>query len=364
MRFRLPKPKPRTFRPPAGEARPRTGFAEIRPPRPPRPPLSPEVRRAAIAAAASAVVLLVVLVLGITFSSQPFACAACHKAEARNLRRSSHDGIGCYRCHLPAGMWSFPAAKADEWFRMYPAAITRRGLSGPGPRISRNACASCHQEVLEGGRTKVRGLIIVHAECADTPSTCDVCHTGVAHGRAVRWARGLVMDDCVLCHLERRASLKCDTCHTGKLETDRIKTGPWQVTHGRNWERTHGIGDLKTCVTCHPPLKCVSCHHTRIPHAGNFSIEHGREALFPESRCSTCHDVKRWCRDCHGIDMPHAKTFLKQHPTIARHARDPICIKCHTDFDCANCHVRHAHPGATDGNLQGILPQVPQRGAR
>lgn|GEM_PF-347244 len=385
MRFRLPKLKlkPPKARPPAGAGGPRMGPGGPRPPRPPRPPraprsttprpprpprrpkppLSPKVKRAAIASAAVAAVLLTALVVAIDLSSQPFACAKCHGPQADALHSSAHDGVTCYRCHLPAGMWSFPAAKADEWFRMYPAAIVGRKLSGPGPRISRTACASCHEKVLVGGKTKVHGLVIVHWQCAGEPTPCDACHTSVAHGRAVRWAREPVMDDCVVCHLERRASLKCDACHTGKLETDRIKTGPWQVTHGRNWERTHGIGDLQTCVTCHPPQKCVTCHRTRIPHSGNFSAEHGREAVLPESRCSTCHDVKGWCRDCHGVDMPHPKAFLKQHPTIARDARDPVCLKCHTDFDCANCHVRHAHPGATDGNLQGILPQVPQGGA-
>lgn len=271
------------------------------------------------------------------------------------MSATAHAGSGCYSCHLEEGLWSLPAHKGKELFRMYPAQLLGRTTMDPGTRVSRDACMSCH----EGGLpdvSKTRGLRIAHATCAAAPAKCDECHGATAHPQQVRWARVPVMDECISCHEDQNGPTECDSCHTGKLETERLKSGPWQVTHGANWQLTHGMGDLNTCATCHPSEKCVGCHKTQLPHPSDFINTHGKQALRTDAKCLDCHQSEKWCESCHGMPMPHADGFLQVHSKSAKTTRDPKCIKCHRQADCSACHVKHVHPGSTDGNLRGTLP--------
>lgn len=283
-------------------------------------------------------------------TSRSSVCVSCHKPQGSALRASSHATVSCYRCHLAGGLLGIPQAKASEWFRMYPRAVGGVRLASAGERIPRDACAECHEND-EQGVIEVGGLRIKHAACAAPPTPCDQCHGDTGHGTKVRWPREPVMDDCLACHARRGASAKCTTCHAGKLQAERIVSGPWQATHGANWKSTHGMGNLATCKACHPAEKCIECHATPIPHAREFMASHGPEALKQGARCTACHKRRDWCASCHGIQMPHPDGFLKAHPKKAKNAKDPVCLKCHASADCVNCHTAHTHPGRTEGTL-------------
>jgi hypothetical protein len=298
-------------------------------------------------------VLAVALVGLVGFGSSPSACSSCHamKPYAQSLSQGSHREIACYSCHLSSSPWDWARFKGTELGSMYPLALIGRGVSGPGGRVARDACLRCHAEmdrVVSG-----KGFRIQHSACVSKSTGCDSCHS--THGSATRWRRQVVMEDCILCHLDKRAPTKCDTCHPEKVQRQRLAAGPWQLTHGPNWRELHGAGSIETCVVCHAADYCTKCHRTPLPHAPDFASTHGKESLKPGQRCDSCHDRKRFCDTCHKIAMPHPETFLPQHPQEAKKAAS-VCFDCHKQKDCDACHVKHTHPGATGGNLGRKLP--------
>jgi hypothetical protein len=166
------------------------------------------------------------------------------------------------------------------------------------------------------------------------------------------------MDDCVRCHLAKKVTVGCDACHADKSSRERLAAGPWQVTHGKNWRKTHGMGDITVCSVCHPSSKCVGCHGSVIPHPVDFGRTHSGLAKAPEAKCDGCHDQRDFCQACHGMPIPHPVGFLAGHSKIAKSRQDKACIKCHYQGDCDSCHIAHTHPGSTQGTLKkGPLPK-------
>lgn len=301
-------------------------------------------------------VVLVALTLGLSAAtSSPRVCASCHLDQAEAASKTPHANIACGRCHggtRPSARFEF---KLTQWTRMYPRAIGGVRLAGPTTMTTRGACLRCHAGVLDA-TTAVNGLRISHEFCAE--GSCGGCHTDDSHPAAVRWRRGAVMDDCIHCHNRQSASRKCDTCHDGRIQAQRVATGPWQITHGPNWRTTHGMGDLHTCSTCHAASKCVSCHKTPIPHEPGYLNRHGKESLAKNAGCATCHKRADWCTSCHGVEMPHPRGFLKRHTKVATSRSDETCTRCHENADCVNCHRAHIHPGLPDEVLKTLAPGV------
>lgn len=285
-------------------------------------------------------------------SSTPAACASCHamKPFVAGLEKGPHAQVHCYSCHIDQPGWGFPAFKANEWGKMFLSELAGRSVSGPPTPISSKRCLACHRKVMDDVVDK-DGLRIDHKSCAAPPAECTDCHGGTAHGKAARWPREVVMEDCIRCHRTQRAPMKCDTCHAGRGQAERLRKGPWQITHAATWSKTHGLGDLRDCVTCHPESKCVSCHGTVLPHPTDFGRTHGTESLKRGAKCAQCHDKSAFCDTCHGLRMPHPAGFLKEHSKDARALGQDACLKCHIVEDCRDCHLRHIHPGRTDGTI-------------
>ncbi len=300
----------------------------------------------------------IVLVVGIALaaSSTSAACGACHsmKPYTQTLQAGAHSGIACYECHLQAGAWDWPAFKFTEVFRMYPSELAGNKPNGSAQHTSVQACSRCHSEDIEQ-TIEQSGLRIAHTTCA-LGSTCDGCHSGVAHGDAVRWVTEPQMEDCVGCHRQEHVSTKCDLCHAGKSSAERLTKGSWTVTHGPQWETAHGMGDLRTCDVCHEARKCESCHQIPLPHPLDFGSTHPDAATSEPATCVKCHDRIDFCDQCHGVAMPHTPAFTEAHPTLVSSVDDARCVRCHRREDCIRCHVAHIHPGSTDGNLRSTLP--------
>ncbi|MHB8965525.1 MAG: hypothetical protein ACYC52_06095 [Coriobacteriia bacterium] len=262
----------------------------------------------------------------------------------------------CYECHLSSDAWAWPVFKADEITRMYPRELFGDGLSGSVARTGRAACLGCHARVL-ATPVGASGLRIDHATCATTDS-CDDCHSTAAHGTAVRWTRQVVMEECIACHAGIDAPRTCETCHEARSETERLAKGPWQITHGPSWEKTHGMGDLRSCDTCHPKDYCVRCHEIPLPHPVDFPALHGKQAQRAPASCAACHDAEELCDPCHGLEMPHPAGFRATHSETAGSRADEGCLTCHYETDCRACHEAHTHPGSTDGSLGQTLPSA------
>ncbi len=301
--------------------------------------------------------LVVGLVLAASVGSLPATCGSCHSMRpyADALAKTVHADTGCYACHLSSPTWDWPRFKADEVTAMYPLALIGSPVAGPGVRTTRSACTRCHAAV-DNHLSIAKGLRISHRDCAPSPTACDECHT--VHGAAARWPRQPAMEDCVLCHIAKGAPRGCDVCHTAKQQTERLANGPWQVTHGKEWRTTHGMGSIRSCVECHDASYCVQCHKTPLPHEPGFGTTHGKESAKPDAQCDQCHDRQGFCDACHGVPMPHGAGFMKAHPATAKGFSDPVCLKCHQQRDCDACHAKHTHPGSTKGTLGKPLPGV------
>lgn len=299
------------------------------------------------------VVLFVFAALGIAgvATSTPKSCASCHTMRpfTQSLAKSTHAGVHCYRCHAQGGVWGVPQQKLSEWGPMLAGSLTGKDLQGQAQPISSQRCLSCHAAVMQGV-VSANGTRINHQACVQAPAQCTDCHSGVAHGPAVRWPTAPVMEECVKCHALQSAPTDCDTCHRGRREKERLVVGPWQVTHGKQWRTTHGQADLAYCGTCHPADYCVDCHGTSLPHGADFGRTHGAEALRRDAQCLSCHQ-KLLCEACHGLPMPHPTGFLKVHSSVAEREGEPACTRCHVQDDCEACHTAHVHPGRTDGTL-------------
>ncbi len=269
----------------------------------------------------------------------------CHGPQVVAMASEAHASVTCYSCHLAAGVWSLPSQKAVEILRMYPRSV----FSTPGAAVvtetSRHACLACHEAVLEETVSR-RGIRINHSECAKGVS-CDACHSTVGHGKASRRVSEPNMDDCVACHVRSEVSVACATCHVGKVEATRRKPGVWQVTHGRNWKKMHGMGDLQSCATCHPQGYCARCHLVDVPHPADFGRTHGAASVANPTSCPTCHVQATFCDACHGMQMPHPQGFLQAHSKTAKSRQDVACKRCHSMTDCEQCHANHIHPGGT-----------------
>ncbi len=123
-----------------------------------------------------------------------------------------------------------------------------------------------------------------------------------------------------------------------------MSSGSFAKTHGADWQKLHGMGDLNTCAACHTLVRCESCHGVALPHPDAWMNAHGGESLEDPRVCLTCHS-EDFCARCHGLTMPHGEGFRKEHASVASSHEDATCLACHDVESCDGCHARHAHPG-------------------
>jgi len=290
-----------------------------------------------------AIVMLVLIAIGVSAATLP-GCGLCHKDAhfVSETQKGSHAGIPCKSCHGGSTLGSRLHFGSEEVLGM---ALRLHRVDYTLRAVDDVMCVKCHADVLKNP-TNAKGLRIVHSSCAKT-SQCTDCHSTVAHGKASSWPRTATMSQCYECHGSSKIDSKCNTCHAGKLPTQRIRTSTFAVTHGPNYLKTHGMGDMNTCGACHPSTTCAKCHGTGLPHPNGFVNTHGKVALAPGAKCTMCHR-KSFCITCHGYPMPHPKTFIKQHSSIVKRDGKAGCLKCHVQEDCDTCHIDHVHPTTLD----------------
>jgi hypothetical protein len=306
----------------------------------------PSGRRIVALAASVALVVVVVLVALVGFAVGSTAvCSGCHAAQATALEKSPHKGTPCERCHF--GVRGPFFARVDVVTRMVPASVFGIRLQGPGHPVGNVVCISCHVKMVRGGPVMKAGLRIDHTVCI-VGATCESCHGPSVHGTTGRLVQRPRMADCVACHTERKAPLGCKVCHVGEIPRTSASDALFVKTHGPEWKKYHGTGDLGTCVLCHDKAACRPCHDIDFPHPANFGANHGKVAIQTgQDACLTCHKASGFCVGCHGAEMPHPIGFLQRHSKVASSVNDPKCAVCHVIDDCAQCHGYHIHPGGT-----------------
>ena len=168
-----------------------------------------------------------------------------------------------------------------------------------------------------------RGLRIDHRACV-ADALCSDCHSATAHGTAVSWNRTASMDVCIACHAGSQAPRNCDARHANAASTSSDPSGPWARIHGANWKTTHGMGDWRTCGSCHAPEFCGGCHGIGLPHNSVFASQHAVIAAAAPDTCNPCHS-EAFCLDCHDTPMPHPAGFTAEHATIVESGGDSSC---------------------------------------
>ena len=283
---------------------------------------------------------------------------------------------------------SAPAFDGVTW----PGAASPAAEADSFPHLSHDGlfplCTGCHAGIAEGD------VPSYYPE----PASCDGCHDGEEEER-VDWAPpvrpvGLldfshpVHADTVAAAGEEEAA--CASCHVAE-EGERLEVVPLEA---------------ERCLSCHDDQPdahfegqdCASCHRTlaEVPngdllrnslptpddHAVGedaFLFDHGLTGLNDDVRCATCHTQDR-CLSCHVSGDRAEIQALPVSPTgwdaLEAEARYPVpeghttdvfevthgrpapaaadCSTCHTQNDCAACHVAPLPPSAES------LPERPQ----
>jgi hypothetical protein len=300
-------------------------------------------------AALGAVCALALAAVSVTAATLP-GCTSCHDEStfAEQTAALAHAEVACVTCHVGSDVASRLSFGAIEVFGMAVRVVPVAGRAVS--EVSDTTCLSCHADIL-GRVADSKGKRIAHATCS-VSGTCSSCHSGTAHGSAVRWQRVAKMDDCLECHDTDEVLADCDTCHDAKTPEERLGAGAWNVTHGEAWPTTHGMGDQRTCGACHAEDFCARCHEISLPHGSGFIGQHGETAIESPGACTTCHR-QEFCSGCHGIEMPHTPSFTPAHSERVRDLGEEVCLTCHDSADCELCHFKHIHPGGAIAPPQG-----------
>ena len=248
------------------------------------------------------------------FKNAPRACIACHKKDDEHKGRY---GAKCESCHTDRN-WKTTSFNHDR--------DTKYPLRGEH-RLTK--CDSCHAGFLYKEKLKT-ACIACHKVDDDKKGhkgrfgeKCQSCHTekdwGISifnHDRDTKYPlRG------------KHVTAKCDSCHTGFLYQEKLKTA------------------------------CVACHKTdddKHGHKGRFGDKY---KLGP--RCETCHNAFSWkswrfdhnTQTSYKLDGAHERLACDAchiKPMPKKVTQSSACISCHDADDvhnggfgklCERCHV-------------------------
>ena len=302
---------------------------------------------------AAVVLTALVVVIGVSLASSSTSrfCSTCksHVPYVEDYEKSAHGDVNCEQCHTKPGPFFFLTSKLENL--QQPLAQLTGDYEKPILGFVVNqSCRRCHSNKTLFKPVTKSGIRVQHKHLVEAGFLCVRCHSTVAHDTAIpEGSRTFpVMEQCLICHNNDYrapngavASAQCDLCHT-RRDYDAIpvshKSGEWNTRHG-------AIGVLSTCSACHTAKdSCTKCHSgILMPHRDAWLYGHGAEA---ESRgrqsCAQCHDIKRYCKTCHQVDMPHPGDFVSSHFKAVARTGAPSCFNCHTLDNCQACHEQHA----------------------
>lgn len=302
----------------------------------------------------SAVVLTAVVVLigaSLAATSTPRFCSTCksHVPYVQAYERSAHRGVNCEQCHTQPGPFFFLTSKMEAL--QQPIAQLTGDYQKPIVGFVLNqSCRRCHTNDQMFRVIVKNGIRVQHKHLIAAGFLCMRCHSTTAHGNAVPPGSRTYpsMDQCLICHNNRYtdaagqvATARCDLCHAEP------PSGAQPLSHKNPaWHARHGsVGILSTCSACHTAKNaCSRCHHgVEMPHAATWIAQHGATVKTDGRKvCSQCHDVKTYCDTCHQVKMPHPSDWIGKHSVTAARKGTETCFNCHVVANCQACHAVHS----------------------
>lgn len=208
-------------------------------------------------------------------------CLSCHdvKEQGKTLAQTSHGGTACLTCHQRPGVLGAVdsvfdgAANLASWVNPFNGPSAAR--SGT---VDSGRCLMCHQRTSRTSDVLNSKLTVDHRHFRKVGISCIQCHRGVAHGEKLARGGGMTKQLCIGCHNGIDASQECSVCHKQDVRGVRPvnQNTALGVAHGPKWKQSHAMGNLKTCSLCHKPTFCKECHGIGLPHDDGFLTRHGK----------------------------------------------------------------------------------------
>ena len=220
---------------------------------------------------------------------------------------------------------------------MLPASVGGVGSSGPGRPVGDGVCISCHPKWVAGGVVSKYGLRIDHTACTvGVRARVATASRFTARRRAwcamLRWR--------TVSRATPRRMHRSSAPHATSARCPQTGTGQPRVrrTHGPDWKKMHGTGDLASCAGCHAPDSCRAMPWGRLSASGRTSarptVEGGHEcgrrlSHLPQERRRTVAAVtESRCR------IPQASSSGTAGSPLQRPI--PNARVCHVLDDCAH----------------------------
>jgi hypothetical protein len=228
-------------------------------------------------------------------------------------------------------------------------------------------CGTCHADAKKpkGYGKAWRRTNFVHAQHveAEVLADCPSCHGTMESGASATLSHA----SCVECHKDDVDGLLCAKCHrdfnaVGLKALTSFSHKANFVTEHKEFARKSGA----TCAQCHQESFCLDCHNPReevkpsvkypekvfrnFVHRGDWRTVHAMEAKADGATCLSCHKPGE-CKTCHerrGLDQEgdyrvrrHPNGWVSSHGTEARR-NVLVCASCHDrgkESVCVKCHA-------------------------
>lgn len=299
------------------------------------------------------------LLLTDVVTSSPKVCGTCHEMKVRTHEwaQSAHSGVSCVECHVGSYEWyQFPAAAMaqstllgrDAYLHLtgdFADPVDARP-TGSAP-MEDEICLQCHD--VNRKATSGFRILIDHPEHAQRNGSCVSCHERTAHPVPLRGRAMSLMTQCMTCHgtaEQPEASAECGVCHPAGYELRPVShnASKWAKGHGRI-----ATEDTGQCSMCHTKKFCTDCHGIEMPHPAEWergATGHGPIARDDSQMCSKCHEREPdTCAMCHHSGLDPAKgPWVKQHFQQVEQKGASYCFECHSPTYCVKCHVGKVVP--------------------
>jgi hypothetical protein len=305
--------------------------------------------------------------------ANPDVCLSCHGHAATDHFVNAL----CETCHVPLVETELPAQRLlalPEPTDHYATGFVRE-LHGAQALATTQRCATCHTRerclachVNAADVTQIAALPpaprdwIVPSYTAHYPEPA----SHLAPSWLERHGAAASRQECATCHTQQ----DCTTCHAAPapevvatLPSRGEVSAPGAGTErqpppshaSRFFERDHAAlaaASPESCAACHQKQFCADCHDAPLQpsyHPRNFTVQHASAAWGRRLECSSCHEVRTFCRACHvqlgmrtegRLDPGFHDAeplWLLRHARAARQGLES-CTSCHNQRDCLQCH--------------------------